>query len=447
MNTQREQTNGSEHPQPIDYGLTRDETHHGLLQVYGQKFWAKMPNCEDGGGNVPRAFYFRYKQGDWVGFWSGWGFAIYLLLYTLVFAWFAAANPNIRGGTWTWDNPNAYIAFFSAMIFPGFLPCGIIFGIVHSIRESRKQKQPLSANMLAFLKALDGHKQYRAAQHDAEMRKRSYWECLDGYAFERATAEVLNKHQFNPRVTPGSGDGGIDIEVTKNSLKGVVQCKAHVAGAGPHVVRDLYGVIHHCGADFGIIVSRGGFTQGAVEFGRNKPILFLDTSDLIAMQEGRDVLASAFSREDTPNQLQEARAISSSGPAKAETTKEAKQDGGLKPGDFCRFKPNMNSGGGHWHRLLDEGLIDLAPEDIVKGVTLPENGMCYVNKPGKCPVLVTMALVIPEWLEPVSGNFKECEYCGAIDHETSKCPYRGKVPYGRKGDFSWRVEDGKMIPE
>lgn len=37
---------------------------------------------------------------------------------------------------------------------------------------------------------------------------------------------------------------------------------------GPHVVHDLYDVIHHSGA--------------------------LDTDDLIAMQEGRDVLAKAF---------------------------------------------------------------------------------------------------------------------------------------------------------
>ena len=87
----------------------------------------------------------------------------------------------------------------------------------------------------------------------------------------------------------------MDIQVTRNGLKGVVQCKAHVACVGPHVVRDLYGVIHHSRASFGIIISRGGFTKGAVEFARDKPIHFLDISDLIAMQEGRDVLAAAFS--------------------------------------------------------------------------------------------------------------------------------------------------------
>lgn len=135
----------------------------------------------------------------------------------------------------------------------------------------------------------------RKAVRDAELRKRSYWTFLDGYGFERATAEVLNKHQFNAVVTRGSADGGIDIEVTRNGLRGVVQCKAHMACVGPHVVRDLYGVIHHTRASFGIIVSLGGFTKGAFDFRRDKPILFVDLDDLIAMQEGKDVLADAFS--------------------------------------------------------------------------------------------------------------------------------------------------------
>jgi len=164
---------------------------------------------------------------------------------------------------------------------------------------NRKRTLQRSDKVLAYKEAPQLYEVECKAAHEAEMRKRSYWQCLDGYAFERATAEVLSKHQFSTIVTPGSGDGGIDIEVTRNGLNGVVQCKAHVACVGPHVVRDLYGVIHHCGADFGIIVSRGGFSQGAIDFGRNKPIFFLDTSKLIAMQEGHDVLASAFSSQGT----------------------------------------------------------------------------------------------------------------------------------------------------
>ena len=168
-----------------------------------------------------------------------------------------------------------------------------------------KRRTHTSVKLLAYKEALRLHELYVAAVREAEQaaheaqqallrQKRSYWEGLNGYEFERATAEVLKQHQFNPRVTGGSADGGVDIEVTRGGEKGVVQCKAHVACVGPHTVRDLFGVIHHSRADFGIIVSRGGFTKGAVDFARNKPIFLVDTSDLMAMQEGQDILAGGF---------------------------------------------------------------------------------------------------------------------------------------------------------
>jgi restriction system protein len=163
-----------------------------------------------------------------------------------------------------------------------------------------KLKHP-SPGVLQYKEAVRRHRAYRAAVAEAELaalrRKQSYWIALSGYEFEQATAEVLKKHQFNPRVTRGSVDGGVDIEVVRAGRKGVVQCKAHAAGVGPHTVRDLYGVIHHEGADFGIIVSLGGFTRGAIDFAKAKPIFLVDTADLIAMQEGRDVLGGAFTRK------------------------------------------------------------------------------------------------------------------------------------------------------
>ncbi len=121
-----------------------------------------------------------------------------------------------------------------------------------------------------------------------------------------------------------------------------------------------------------------------------------------------------------------------------------RQNRTVKLGDYCRFQPN-EAGVGDRRWRLEEGLIDLTSGDVVKVVTAPENGMCHVNKPGNCPVIATMELVTTEWLEPVNGEFKECEYCAAIDHQTSDCPYRGKVPFGWKGTGPWRSEGGKML--
>ena len=279
--------------------MTYEETFHALWVGGEKKFRDETPEGEFRG--------FRYKQGDWVSSKEWWKvtYVVWLPLYLLGFAVFVAFNPNLPGGGWTLDNTQAVKLFFLLMGMPGFLPGFLIVGvIVTGVIEGYKRRHP-SAGLLAFRQALRLHKLYSvakgeadAAAHEANLRKRSYWEFLDGYEFERATAEVMQKHQFTAVVTPGSGDGGVDIQVTRNGLKGVVQCKAHVDCVGPHVVRDLYGVIHHSGANFGIIVSRGGFTRGAHDFRRDKPIFFLDTDDLIAMQEGRDVLAAVFAPRD-----------------------------------------------------------------------------------------------------------------------------------------------------
>jgi hypothetical protein len=213
-----------------------------------------------------------------------------------IFLGYGLLNRNKHGG----DGRLAIflglgLTWFLSAILVGFLPDAIV---------AYKRRHP-STDLLAYRQAVCRHKLYVAAACKAEQaareaeqallrQKRSYWERLNGYEFEIETAEVLKLYQFKPIVTKGSADGGVDIEVARGGRRGVVQCKAHVACVGPHVVRDLYGAIYHCGADFGIIVSRGGFSRGAIDFARDKPILLVDTSDLIAMQEGKDILAGGF---------------------------------------------------------------------------------------------------------------------------------------------------------
>jgi hypothetical protein len=270
----------AERPQPIDYGLSR----HDICVHRG-----RYPLNED----------LKYREEQ---------FHEWRWIFLVAFAVWACAcggmlylhsTGQLKGSTaelWLLAIVNA-----AASLVASFYLFGMTEGFATAY--SRRRSRP---EYLKYQEALELHELYKttaqAAVHEAEQArlrtKRSYWAFLDGYEFERATAEVLKRHQFNPIVTRGSADGGVDIEVTRNGLKGVVQCKAHVAGVGPHVVRDLYGVIHHSGSDFGLIVSRGGFTQGAIDFARSKPILLVDVSDLIAMQEGRDVLGGAFTRKE-----------------------------------------------------------------------------------------------------------------------------------------------------
>jgi hypothetical protein len=267
-------------PEPIDYGLSRGD-------VYVHR------------GRYPLNDGLKYREEKE----HGWG-RIFLQAFVV---WICACGGMLYlHDSGRLEGTSSQIVQLALVLATVSLVGTVMFftmteGLVNAYRRRRS-----NPGYSKYKDALWLHELYqsaaKAAAREAEQamlrKKRSYWELLDGYAFERATAEVLKRHQFNPMLTPGSVDGGIDIEVTRNGLKGVVQCKAHMARIGPHVVRDLYGVIHHCGASFGIIVSLGGFSRGAVEFARDKSILFLDLDDLIAMQEGRDVLAEAFTPKE-----------------------------------------------------------------------------------------------------------------------------------------------------
>ena len=275
------------HPQPVDYGLTHDDMRIHHLGSYERS----------------GLMYKDMEENKWSGL--ALRLAIWFALYVLGFIIFAGLH-HIPGG-WTWNNGDAFGMFLFGLLTPGLFPGIFVFALVFDAiiksYESHKRRQP-SAGVLAYREAFQKHRLYLAAVHEAEQalqrQKQSYWKNLNCYEFEKATAEVLKRHQFNPKVTKGSADGGVDVEVTRGGRKGVVQCKAHVARVAPAIVRELFGVMHHSHSDFGIIVSLGGFTKGAIEFARNKPIFLIDCSDLIAMEEGQDILAKNFPADSTP---------------------------------------------------------------------------------------------------------------------------------------------------
>ncbi len=111
--------------------------------------------------------------------------------------------------------------------------------------------------------------------------RKEFWEKLDGYAFERELTSLLQKAGYKPKLTPGTGDHGVDIFLDDDT---VIQCKAHKSPVTPGVVRELYGALHHFKAKRAILVSTGGFTTGVYEFIHGKPINLWGLEDLIRMQ-------------------------------------------------------------------------------------------------------------------------------------------------------------------
>lgn len=113
----------------------------------------------------------------------------------------------------------------------------------------------------------------------------SFWINQSGHEFEQEVAKVYRTQGYKAEVSRASGDGGIDIVLTKGTEKITVQCKHHKKAVSPAVIRDLYGTTLAQKFSKGILVSLYGFTKGTVDFARGKPIQLVDMYGLIRMAE------------------------------------------------------------------------------------------------------------------------------------------------------------------
>jgi len=109
------------------------------------------------------------------------------------------------------------------------------------------------------------------------------FELLVGEAFRRKGFEVKE-------VGGGGADGGIDLVLTKNGKKSIVQCKRwKTFSIGVPLIRELYGVMTSERANDCIFVSSGNYTAEARLFAEDKPIWLIDGSELLKMVAGVQV--------------------------------------------------------------------------------------------------------------------------------------------------------------
>jgi len=115
-----------------------------------------------------------------------------------------------------------------------------------------------------------------------------YWQSLSGLDFEKAVAEWFERKGYSTNSTKASGDGGIDLFISRGSQKSIVQCKNWKGKVGPGPVRELFGVFNSDAGEYekAYIVISGIFTSGAKQFAEGKPIVLIDGSELIKAELG-----------------------------------------------------------------------------------------------------------------------------------------------------------------
>ncbi len=111
---------------------------------------------------------------------------------------------------------------------------------------------------------------------------KDYWYKMSPYDFEKEVAVWFEKQGYQALVTKKSGDGGVDIVITKSDYKGYVQCKQFTKSKVDRpTLNALYGVVCADNVSQGVIACLLGVTKEAQEFALRTNMMIVTIDDLI----------------------------------------------------------------------------------------------------------------------------------------------------------------------
>jgi restriction system protein len=109
--------------------------------------------------------------------------------------------------------------------------------------------------------------------------------ALSWKGFEWMVGEAYRRKGYTVTESLGGGaDGGIDLTLRRGDETVLVQCKQwKTYSVGAPVVREMFGLLAHHGADRVIIITSGNFTREAREFAAGKPMELVDGPALLEL--------------------------------------------------------------------------------------------------------------------------------------------------------------------
>jgi hypothetical protein len=98
----------------------------------------------------------------------------------------------------------------------------------------------------------------------------------DGIDFEHWCARELEEQGWSVTVSKASGDQGIDVVASKQSMCVAVQCKRYSTPIGNKAVQEAFSGAKHYGADIAVVMGTGGFTKSAQDLAISTNVILLD---------------------------------------------------------------------------------------------------------------------------------------------------------------------------
>lgn len=144
--------------------------------------------------------------------------------------------------------------------------------------------------------AIQQRKRTRLLKSASSTNGKSAIELMSWREFEILVGEAFKSQGYKVSETSNGPDGGVDLILSKDDKKILVQCKHwKTQSVGVKTVRELYGVLTASDADEVNIVCSGQFTNDAKAFVNDKPIHLIDGNVLY------DLIHSGIDVTNTPS--------------------------------------------------------------------------------------------------------------------------------------------------
>lgn len=107
---------------------------------------------------------------------------------------------------------------------------------------------------------------------------------MDGTEFEGFCATILEKNHFhNVKITPGSGDHGVDILAEKDDITYAIQCKCYSSNIGNSSVQQAHTGKSIYNKDIAVVLTNRHFTQQAIDEAKALGVKLWDRDKLNSM--------------------------------------------------------------------------------------------------------------------------------------------------------------------
>lgn len=163
-------------------------------------------------------------------------------------------------------------------ITPGQMPSGVAGTLIAALSKVLQYLMPLlclaGAGLSAWRRSERAGLLARATGSDTSLEvSRMSWQ-----QFELLVGEAFRSQGYKVAELGGAGpDGGVDLVLTKDGARYLVQCKQWRAfKVGVSVVRELFGVMAAQKAAGGFLVTSGRLTEEAKAFAEGKNITLID---------------------------------------------------------------------------------------------------------------------------------------------------------------------------